>query len=463
MRKIFLLTVFLCMTASVFAQVTARQFQLKNSSDGESVLYVYLADNPTGRAVVDCPGGGYSHLAMDKEGTDWAEYFNRQGISYFVLKYRMPKGNHDIPLSDAYNAVRTLRDSAVQWHINPNDVGIMGFSAGGHLASAVSTHADFASRPNFSILFYPVISMSSGRTHQGSVYGFMGDSRNDKEEVKKWSSDEAVRPHLTPRAIVILANDDHVVPALTNGVAYYRSMRERGNECSLIIYPHGGHGFGFRKNYAFHDIMLSELTAWLNSFKAPAADAKRVACIGNSITDGMGIDMADEKGYPAVLQKKLGAGYNVKNFGVSARCLLNNSDLPYQKELAWADAKAFNPDIAVIMLGTNDSKPHNWKNKSEFVKDYTDMISQLKKLPAKPKIYVCTPIASNNDAWGISDKVITEEIIPLIEKVAKKNGATLIDAHTLFKMEKNMVQKDGVHPTEKGASRLADIIYNSLK
>ena len=163
---IFFLLMLTAITAS--AQSTARKFVLKNSSDGQSELTCYLPKKPSGRAVVDCPGGGYSHLAMDHEGHQWAEYFNKQGIAFFVLKYRMPKGNRNIPLSDAYQAMRTVRDSSAVWKINKEDVGIMGFSAGGHLASSVSTHAEAAVRPDFSILFYPVISMDERISHKGS-------------------------------------------------------------------------------------------------------------------------------------------------------------------------------------------------------------------------------------------------------------------------------------------------------
>ena len=112
---------------------------------------------------------------MQHEGHDWAEFYNNQGIAFAVLKYRMPKGDRNIPLSDAYNALRTVRDSAKVWHMNPNNVGIQGFSAGGHLASAVSTHAPMDVRPNFSILFYPVISMDERITHKGSCVGFLGE------------------------------------------------------------------------------------------------------------------------------------------------------------------------------------------------------------------------------------------------------------------------------------------------
>lgn len=114
----------------------------------------------TGRVIVVCPGGGYSGLAYHHEGYDWAPYFNKQGIALVVLKYRMPKGGYkEVPFSDAEEALRVVRDSADIWNINPNDVGIMGFSAGGHLASTIATHSAFDVRPNFQILFYPVITM----------------------------------------------------------------------------------------------------------------------------------------------------------------------------------------------------------------------------------------------------------------------------------------------------------------
>ena len=131
---------------------------------------------------------------MQNEGHDWAEWFNRQGIAYFVLTYRMPNGDREIPMSDARMAIRTVRDSAEVWGINPRDVGIMGFSAGGHLASTVSTHSELAERPDFSILFYPVISMNERETHKGSCVGFLGkEGMSDKQLVREYSNQNAVR------------------------------------------------------------------------------------------------------------------------------------------------------------------------------------------------------------------------------------------------------------------------------
>ncbi len=462
-RRNLIMLLFLAMGLSAMAQSTSRKFELSNSTDGKSILYCYLPIKSNGRAVVDCPGGGYSHLAIDHEGHHWAEYFNAQGIAYFVLKYRMPNGDRTIPLSDAYHAMKTVRDSASVWQINPDDVGIMGFSAGGHLASTVSTHAEYDVRPNFSILFYPVISMQKSKSHKGSCMGFLGSLASDKNMIREWSSDQAVRAHLTPRSIVILANDDHTVPPVTNGVAYYSAMRNAGNECTLHVYPDGDHGFGFRTTYKYHDQMLNDLTNWLNSFKAPKTDAIRVACIGNSITDGFGIDMADEKGYPANLQKLLGKDYIVKNYGVSSRTLLNKGDYPYQNEMAWRDALAFKPNVVFIKLGTNDSKPYVWQHHASFQNDYQQMIDTLKSLPSNPKIYICTPIPGTNEKWGITDQVIVDSVIPEIRKVAERNHLPLVDLHSLYKNEDGkQLLKDGVHPSAKGAKQLAQIIYDVM-
>ena len=464
MKRLFILALALPMLLACAQAQTARKIKLVNSSDGQSTLEVFLPENPTGRAVVDCPGGGYSHLAMNHEGYDWAEYFNKQGIALCVLKYRMPKGDRNIPLSDAYNAIRTVRDSADAWHINREDVGIMGFSAGGHLASSVSTHAPYDARPNFSILVYPVISMNERITHKGSCVNFLGDARlTDKNLVDEWSNDKAVRPHLTPRAIVLMSNDDNTVPPVTNGVAYYTAMHRAGNDCELHVYPSGGHGWGFRSNFKHHEQMLDDLTAWLRALPKPNPNAIRVACIGNSITDGMGIMNSDAKGYPARLQSKLGRGYEVKNFGVSGRTMLNKGDHPYMKEQAWTDARAFNPNIAIVKLGTNDSKTDNWKHSSEYAADLQEMIDSLKALPAKPTIYLATPIPAFRQIWTISDSVIANGISPIIYKVAKKNKLQVIDLHSTFNnKDGKQMQSDGIHPTAAGAAQLADLVAKAI-
>jgi acetyl esterase/lipase/lysophospholipase L1-like esterase len=460
MKKGCFLSVLLSLMALSSVAQTARKFVLNLTPDSASTLTCYLPTHASGRAIVDCPGGGYTHLAIDNEGHQWADFFNQRGISFFVLQYRMPHGDHILPVSDAEHAMKLVRDSAAHWQINPYDVGIMGFSAGGHLASTLSTHAEYAVRPDFSILFYPVITMGKG-CHQGSRDNFLGKSP-DEALVRDFSNETQVRVHLTPPCVIFLANDDVGVPPVENGVAYYSAMRKVGNDCALYVYPTGGHGFGFKTSFPYHDQMLNDLSSWLATHPSPRHDAVRIACIGNSITEGYGIDMSSKYGYPADLQKKLGDGYLVKNFGVSARTLLNKGDFPYMKERQWKDALAFRPQIVIIGLGTNDSKPENWRYGKEFKKDLQQMLDSLKSLPSKPVIYLATPIPAFKPTWNINDHVISEEIIPDIRKLAKKNKCRLIDLHTDYAPYSSLQQEDGIHPTAKGAEKLAELIAPTL-
>ena len=374
----------------------------------------------------------------------------------------MPNGDRNIPLSDAFNAIKTVRDSSSVWNINPYDVGIMGFSAGGHLASTVSTHAPWKSRPDFSILFYPVISMKESDTHKGSVIGFLGDARSDEKLVNEYSNDRQVRCHTTPPAIILLANDDRAVPPVTNGVAYYSAMRNQGNECSMFIYPSGGHGFGFRSSFKYHDQMISDLTTWLKNLKSPQKDAIRVACIGNSITEGSGIPMSSQFGYPAQLQRIMGNNYHVKNFGVGAQTLLNKGDNPYMKRPEWKGVLSFNPNIVVIKLGTNDTKPQNWQFNKDFQHDLLEMIEKLQKLPANPRILLAHPIRAFKSTWDINDNIIVNELIPIINQVAKKKKLQVIDLHEAITDEK-MLLDDGIHPNEKGAQRIAEVVAEAIR
>jgi acetyl esterase/lipase len=241
------------------------------SSDKEdkAEMTVYLPDakKATGRAVVCCPGGGYTHLAMDHEGHQWATFFNNQGIALIVVKYRMPHGNPMIPVSDAEQAIKTVRRNAVEWHIDRTKVGIMGFSAGGHLASTIATRSTGDAAPNFQILFYPVITMDPSFTHKGSHDNLLGTDHS-KKEMKRleadYSNDLQVN-RTTPRAFIALSDDDKAVPA-ANGFSYYEQLYKHDVPASIHIYPSGGHGWGYRESFAYHYQMIFELKGWLESF-----------------------------------------------------------------------------------------------------------------------------------------------------------------------------------------------------
>lgn len=453
--SLFVLLVLLLTGLQVSAQSTPKPFDIEQPS-----LRVFLPvpGLATGRAVVACPGGGYSGLAVNHEGYDWAPYFNKQGIALIVLKYRMPKGDRTLPISDAEAAMKMVRDSADVWNLNPNDIGIMGSSAGGHLASTIATHAPEALRPNFQILFYPVITMDKSFTHMGSHDNLLGkDASADLE--KEFSNEKQVTKE-TPRAFIVYSDDDKVVPP-ANGVNYYLALNKKGVPSVLHIYPTGGHGWGIREDFLYKSEMQNELTSWLRSFKAPRKDAVRVACIGNSITFGAGIRNRSRDSYPSVLARMLGDNYWVKNFGVSARTMLNKGDHPYMNEPAYKNALAFNPNIVVIKLGTNDSKSFNWKYKADFMKDAQTMIDAFKVLPSQPKIYLCYPSKAYLTGDGINDDIISKEIIPMIKKLAKKNNLSVIDLHTAMDGMPELFP-DRIHPNEKGAQVMAKAVYQSI-
>ena len=238
-----------------------------SNGDAEDMakVTIFLPDEKkaTGRAIVCCPGGGYTHLAMQHEGFDWAPFFNEQGIALIVLKYRMPHGHYTVPAEDAEEAMRLVRRNAEAWHINPNDVGVMGFSAGGHLASTVATHATSDAMPNFQILFYPVVSMERGVTHQGSRDNLLGKGAKQKL-INEYCNEKHINKH-TPRCFLALANDDKAVPPI-NSLSYYEQLYTNGVSVAMYIYPSGGHGFGIRQSFPYHFEMMLELKAWLRSF-----------------------------------------------------------------------------------------------------------------------------------------------------------------------------------------------------
>ncbi|RHJ50896.1 alpha/beta hydrolase [Bacteroides sp. AM10-21B] len=224
-------------------------------------ITVYRPAKPNGMAIIMCPGGGYARLAMNHEGHDMAAWFMAQGITYAVLKYRMPNEHYEVPLSDAEQAIRLMRKHAKEWNINPNRIGIMGASAGGHLAASLATlYGSDATRPDFQILFYPVISMLKGVTHGGSRRNLLGENPSTELE-QKYSLERQVSPK-TPQAFIMLSADDGAVPPI-NSIGYFLSLREQKVPATLHVYPTGGHGWGFRDNFTYKRQWTDELEKWL--------------------------------------------------------------------------------------------------------------------------------------------------------------------------------------------------------
>lgn len=225
----------------------------------EALLEVYKPLDANGICVVMCPGGGYTSESQTYEGRDFAAWFNSRGITYCVLQYRLPKEIHDVPLKDAEAAMRYLRSKSEELGISK--IGIMGCSAGGHLASTLATHYSSAeTRPDFQVLLYPVITMDLGFTHMGSRESLLG--KNPSQSLVDLYSNEKQVTKDTPAAFIVLASDDFLVP-VENSTRYYESLVKNKVSASLFCYPVGNHGFGNNDTFLYRNSWLDELDTWI--------------------------------------------------------------------------------------------------------------------------------------------------------------------------------------------------------
>jgi acetyl esterase/lipase len=237
-------------------------------------LTIYKPAKPNGKSIIICPGGGYSILAFDKEGTKVAEEMNRWGITAFVLKYRLPDDTTNIDkslaaLQDAQQAIRLVRQHAAVWGVNKNKIGIMGFSAGGHVAATAATLFKFKAdasnndttsvRPDFAVLIYPVISMDSTITHKGSRNNLIGKNADTKQT--DFFSAELQVGKETPTSFLVHASDDGAVP-VDNSVRYYQACIKNKVPVEMHLYQKGGHGFGMY-NKTSDDNWMDRLKSWM--------------------------------------------------------------------------------------------------------------------------------------------------------------------------------------------------------
>lgn len=252
---------------------------LSNVQTPDIAVYLPTKRFATGAAVVICPGGGYAGLAYDLEGTDIAKWLNTQGIAGIVLKYRLPISKNNItphltPLMDAQRALRLVRANAAKWNINSNQIGIMGFSAGGHLASTLLTHNDRgnatatdsieqqSSRPDFGILIYPVISMTKPIMHAGSRNNLIGE-KPDPALANSYSNELQVTRE-TPPTFLLHAMDDNAVP-VENSLLFFQALKDKGVPGELHVFPKGGHGFGLATGKGALERWASLCTDWIKS------------------------------------------------------------------------------------------------------------------------------------------------------------------------------------------------------
>jgi acetyl esterase/lipase len=239
--------------------------------------YLPEKSKANGVAVIICPGGGYAYLVVNHEGKDIALEFVKKGIAAFVLKYRLPNDltmvKREIgPLQDAQQAIKLVREHAAAWNIDPNKVGIMGFSAGGHVASTLSTHyqksliendSNTNLRPDYSLLIYPVITFQDSILHKGSKKALIGENASG-DKVREYSNELQVTAD-TPPAFMVHCSDDHVVP-VANSINYYNALQRNHVKAEMHIYEAGGHGFGMH-NATTTDSWMDRCLNWMMANK----------------------------------------------------------------------------------------------------------------------------------------------------------------------------------------------------
>lgn len=243
-------------------------------------IYLPAPRQATKRGVIICPGGGYSGLAYDWEGIDIAKWLNSKGIAAFVLKYRLPGSKsliepHKTPLMDAQRAVRIVRNHAEEWNIDKDKIGIMGFSAGGHVASTLATHYgtkqksydeldSISAKPDFAVLVYPVVTMHDNYTHEGSKTNLIG--KEPSQEMKDFYSNELHVDENTPPTFLVHSSDDGAVHVM-NSILFYQSLQKHSIYAEMHIYPEGGHGYSLAIGKDHLESWPNRLADWLKTLK----------------------------------------------------------------------------------------------------------------------------------------------------------------------------------------------------
>ena len=459
-------------------------------------LTLYLPDpaKATGTAVIICPGGGYSILATSHEGHDMAKKFNEAGITAFVLKYRLPRKEMMTdkrigPLQDAQRAIQLVRENAKQWNVNPSKIGILGSSAGGHLASTAGTHFEktyldnpnnISLRPDFMILNYPVISFSDSLTHQGSRLNLIGNADvavkgskkfqelgMSKEDVVLFSNELQVTPK-TPPTFITAPLTDNVVP-VGNTFAFVAALQQNKVPVETFIYENGPHGFGMYNPTAkeqWIDACLRWIKRnfepnldWANlkrfdndnkNFAKPVNTENRIVFMGNSITEGWSrLDPNFWKDKPYV------------NRGISGQTT------PQMLLRFKQDVIDLKPKVVVILAGTNDIAGNTGPMTLEQSRDNIIAMAQLAKANGI-KVVLSSVIPAFDFPWrpGLEPAPKIVALNQMIKAYCDVNKIVYLDYHTAMKDERNGLKKelgyDGVHPNEAGYKVMAPLAEKAI-
>lgn len=421
--------------------------------------------------ILVCPGGGYRYLSCENEGINTAEYFTARGFAVAVLKYRLPNGHEDVPLSDACAAMCMLRDSAQAWSLRSDKIGVMGFSAGGHLAaSLVTKYTSEKARPDYGVLVYPVISADTAIWHKGSFLNLCGKTALPSQ-LAAWSLENQVTEN-TPPCILVACEDDKSVP-VENSVRFYQALRDHKVEAQMTLVPEGGHGWGFSRQFSERDLVETSMMEfiyrqlgnekmtsvvrinredirreerhqnWARFDRYQQANDSIIAnnipvkavFMGNSITNNWG------NWRPEFFQK-----YNCAARGVSGQT-------SYQMLARMqADVFALHPEMVFILAGINDVACNSGVISDEHFMENIRSMCELSVLHGvRPML--CSILPSRNIPWNSEVGNPSMRIIRLnamIKSYAEANGFTYVDYYSAMAAPdgglRDGLSEDDVHP-----------------
>lgn len=453
----------------------------------DPTISIYLPEHPCGLAVLACPGGGYQDVWYRHEGKLLADWYNSQGIVYAVLKYRLPNGHKEVPLDDVQQAMHILRENNKVWNIQK--LGIQGCSAGGHLAAMASTHyISSENRPDFQILFYPVITLDPAFTHDGTLHNLLGENPS-KKLIDKYSNEKCVTSQ-TPPAFIIASTDDGLVP-VRNSIEYYNALVKNGVEATMHLYPQGGHGWCWKDSFPYKPQYCSELAAWLHAMMPQ----RRVLYIGDSITDGgwgkSGGDMRPSSerqewdknhvyghGYVEQCASFFESHYPEDEMQFWNRGISGNT-LHQMSERWQEDCLDLHPNVISILVGTNDIHYYLEQKQrdstqtfdlSAWEAEYRLLLDRTKAEIPGVELVLCTPFVAKAGWVGemanyYEREWLVKQLASIIRKIAKDYNATIVPFDEMFEQLRTEHPTsnnsywiwDGIHPTPAGHRRMSEL------
>lgn len=457
----FLLLTFLCwLPIAIFAEKQKKVVTQKFIYQETSAYTLYIeADLPEGNGpfpyLIYVHGGGWQNGDPDvfKKQSLWLA---SKGIAGIRISYPLtPEGGTFLLATEAIDeAVRFIWKKAPELKLDNSRFGFCGASAGAHLAALAAMKTGGCNLFIGMAGTYDLLHTKTGNFPVEQLRtSYLGSS--DTTAIRSASAFYQIPPRNIPACLLMHGTNDQVIDP-EQSKAFAATLKEKGGFAEEIYYPNVDHGVNSRTNTALFNTTVKDIYAFCSKIFA----RKRVACIGNSITYGVLVEKPTEA-YPYLLQQRLGTDYEVRNFGVPGASVQFTKDKTYMKTKQYEELIAYQPDILILKLGTNDSRPNEWSTDAFFYADYVRLVRELKRTEAF--VYLCLPTPPFGDKWKERDRILTGHIIPLIRQVAEEEHVSVIDLYKSYKQDSSLYFPDGIHPTGKGYEIISDCVFKAMQ